>query len=151
MAQATNQLFGVRLEIYHPAPRTQPLAIFWPQNRTAAGGQHTRTLLTQRVDDFGFNIPKARLTFALKELTNGTPQARLNRLVRIGKRQLQAPCELSADSGFSGAGEADEGDQTTNTVQKVTVVFKPEGAVTVTEILEPVQSAAALRNSFKVM
>ena len=86
-------------------------AVFGPQHRATTGGQHARPLLGERVNHLSLNLAKPRLALALKKLADRATQARLNRLIGIDKRQLQAPGKLAAHGRFTGAWEAYEGDQ----------------------------------------
>jgi hypothetical protein len=60
-------------------------------------------------DDFLLNIAKARLALALKKLADRAAQALLDSMVRVGKGQLQAPGQLTANGRFSGSWQAYEG------------------------------------------
>jgi hypothetical protein len=61
--------------------------------------------LGEGIYHFLFDIPKARLAFALKKLSNGATDPHLNLVVRINKRQLKTPGKLPPDGGLPGAGK----------------------------------------------
>lgn len=90
----------------------QMLPIGRPKHHATARGQHTFGLLGQLVNNRLLDIPKLRLPFPLKILTDGAAELLLNDVVRVEEGKLQPSGELSPDGGFARAGEADEGDHT---------------------------------------
>ena len=95
------------------APVMQVLAVGRTKHRTAAGREHAACERSQLVDHRFLDIAEAALPFAVEIVADRAAQAFLDDVVGVEKGQLQAPGELPPDGGFTGAGEADEGDQET--------------------------------------
>lgn len=111
VTQAAHQVFRLRLQVHHGASGAQDIAVGGAQDSAAARGQHARRLGAELGDHLLLDIAKAVLAFPLKKFPYGAAQPQLDGLVRIQKRQLQAPGKVPADSGFARTWEADEDDQ----------------------------------------
>jgi len=83
------------------------------------------------------------LALTFKELSDGTPQALLNDMVRILKRKLEPPRKLTAHGGFAGARQTDKGNGRQG-IETKNVVASFEGTVTV------IATESPARQSFKV-
>jgi hypothetical protein len=67
--------------------------------------------LGQLIQHRFFQITKGSLSIALKGLPDGAAQALFNDVVGIKEGKVQPSGELPTDGGFSGAWEADQGNQ----------------------------------------
>ena len=111
VTQAAKNFLGADTQVAHRGALVQQSPVGRTQHRAAAGGQHAGRVGAQLRNHFRLNIAKPRFAFALKKLADRATQARLNSLVRVDKRLLQAPGQMPADGRFSRAWEADEDDQ----------------------------------------
>ena len=75
----------------------QALTVGLPQYDTSAGRQNTCAALCQLPNHRLFDIAKPLFTFALEVLTYGATQTLLDHMIRIRKRELQPPGQLTPD------------------------------------------------------
>ena len=92
-------------------PRMQVQPVRRAQDSAAARRENATCLQGQFINDRFLDIAEAGLPFPLEIVTNCATNALLDDVVGVKKRKLQPPGKLPPDSGFTGAGEADEGDE----------------------------------------
>jgi hypothetical protein len=109
MAQATENVVRRGMQINRAAALLQVFAIGCPEYGATPGGQDTQFFPGEFINDALFKVAKRVFAFPLKKLTDGHANSALDDLVRIEKRPAQTTRELTPYSGFSGAGETDEG------------------------------------------
>ena len=95
MADPSQKLLGLRLQVHHVTAIPQALPVLGSQNRAAASRENAGAIQSQAVNHLRLYFPKRRFAFPLKECANGATQAHLNGLVRVDERDSQAPPELA--------------------------------------------------------
>lgn len=101
MSKAPVDFLRGRLEVNNLSTRLEVLAIGRPKDCAASRRQDSGWPLRQRVDDFFFNVPKARFAFTLEKLADGAAQPCLDCMVRVYKGNMQSSGELTPNGGFS--------------------------------------------------
>ena len=111
VAQAAKQFFGRRPQVHDMPPLMQMQPVDGAQDSAAPRRENATCLQGQFINDRFLDIAEAGLPFPLEIVTNRATNALLDDVVGVKKRKLQPPGKLPPDSGFTGAGEADEGYQ----------------------------------------
>ena len=86
------------------------LTVSRPQHSPASGGKHPLMPLGQLINHGLFHITETRLPLAFEVLPDGAPQTFLDHMIGVNKGKLQTPGQLSPDSGFTRAGQANQTD-----------------------------------------
>lgn len=83
-------------------------AVALPQHGPAPSADHAAWNVDRFGDHLRLNVSKRFFARPLEERTDGAPEALLDQCVRVGETPADALRQVSADSGLSPAGHADE-------------------------------------------